>query len=99
MAKVITINRPNVVALIEEAAKRLTAGNKPEAVALAMRRVEVDVIEVNSEVPIIPNRMLPIPPLPDAAFTAAAHDGRSRFGGGQGFHKRDLDRAPTAGKV
>ena len=39
MAVVITINRPEVVALIEEAAKRLTDGNKTEAVALAMRRL------------------------------------------------------------
>jgi hypothetical protein len=39
MANVITINRPDVVALIEEAAKRLTGGNKTEAVALAIRRL------------------------------------------------------------
>ncbi|PYT96879.1 MAG: hypothetical protein DMG38_22175 [Acidobacteria bacterium] len=39
MANVVTINRPEVVALIEEAAKRLTHGNKTEAVALAMRRL------------------------------------------------------------
>jgi hypothetical protein len=39
MANVITINRPDVVALIEEAAKRLTCGNKTEAVALAIRRL------------------------------------------------------------
>jgi hypothetical protein len=39
MASVITINRPEVVALIEEAANKLTRGNKTEAVALAMRRL------------------------------------------------------------
>jgi hypothetical protein len=39
MASVITINRPDVVALIENAAKRLTGGNKTEAVALGMRRL------------------------------------------------------------
>ncbi len=39
MATVITINRPEVVALIEEAAKKLTSGNKTEAVALGMRRL------------------------------------------------------------
>lgn len=39
MARVITINRPDVVALIEEAAKKMTAGNKTEAVALAVRRL------------------------------------------------------------
>lgn len=39
MASVVTINRPDVVALIEQAAKKLTAGNKTEAVALALRRL------------------------------------------------------------
>src|SRR5712691_2489405 len=39
MANVVTINRPDVVALIEEAARRLTDGNKTEAVALALRRL------------------------------------------------------------
>jgi hypothetical protein len=39
MANVVTINRPEVVALIEEAAGRLTGGNKTEAVALAVRRL------------------------------------------------------------
>lgn len=39
MVTVVTINRPEVVALIEEAARKLTGGNKTEAVALAMRRV------------------------------------------------------------
>jgi len=36
---VVTINRPEVVALIEEAARKLTRGNKTEAVALALRRL------------------------------------------------------------
>ena len=39
MANVVTINRTEVVALIEEAARKLTNGNKTEAVALAMRRL------------------------------------------------------------
>jgi hypothetical protein len=39
MASVVTINRPEVVALIEQAAKKLTGGNKTEAVALAVRRL------------------------------------------------------------
>ena len=37
MAKMVTINRPDVVALIEEAANKLNNGNKTEAVALAIR--------------------------------------------------------------
>jgi hypothetical protein len=39
MATVITIHRPDVVALIEEAARALTAGDKTQAVAMAMRRL------------------------------------------------------------
>lgn len=39
MAKAVTITRPEVVSLIEEAAQRLTGGNKMEAVALALRRL------------------------------------------------------------
>src|SRR5262252_3978834 len=39
MPNVITINRADVIALIEEAAKKLTGGNKTEAVALAVRRL------------------------------------------------------------
>jgi hypothetical protein len=39
MPHVVTITRPDVIALIEEAAKKLARGNKTEAVALAMRRL------------------------------------------------------------
>jgi hypothetical protein len=39
MANAVTMNRPEVVALIEEAANKLTAGNKTEAVALAVWRL------------------------------------------------------------
>ena len=39
MAIVVTINRPDVVAMIEEAAKRLTSGNKTAVVGLAVRRL------------------------------------------------------------
>ncbi|MDQ2860217.1 MAG: hypothetical protein M3T55_05725 [Pseudomonadota bacterium] len=39
MAHVVTINRPDVVALIEEAARKLTGGNKTQAVSLAVRRL------------------------------------------------------------
>ena len=39
MPNVVTINRPDVIAMIETAAKRLAGGNKTEAVALAMRRL------------------------------------------------------------
>jgi hypothetical protein len=39
MAHMVTLSRPDVVALVEEAAKRLTGGNKTEAVALGMRKL------------------------------------------------------------
>jgi hypothetical protein len=39
MPNVVTITRPDVIALIEEAAKKLTRGNKTEAVAVAIRRL------------------------------------------------------------
>ena len=39
MASVVTIKRPEVVALIEEAARTLTGGNKTEAVRLAMQHL------------------------------------------------------------
>jgi hypothetical protein len=39
MPTVVTINRPDVVALIEAMANKFTGGNKTEAVALAMRRL------------------------------------------------------------
>ena len=39
MPNVVTVNRPDVVALIEEAARKLTRGNKTEAIALAVRRL------------------------------------------------------------
>ncbi len=42
MANVVTINRPEVVALIEEAAARLTRGNKTEVVGLAVSRLLED---------------------------------------------------------
>ena len=37
MASVVTINRPDVVALIEKAADQITGGNKTELVATAVR--------------------------------------------------------------
>lgn len=37
--QVVTINRPDVVRLIETAAQKLTDGNKTEAIALALRRL------------------------------------------------------------
>ena len=40
MPSAVTIDRPDVIALIEAAAERFTNGNTTEAVALALRRLE-----------------------------------------------------------
>lgn len=40
MPTVVTINRPDVVALIEAVARQFTNGNKTEAIALALRRLQ-----------------------------------------------------------
>jgi hypothetical protein len=39
MVHMVTVSRPDVVALVEEAANRLTGGNKTEAVSLGMRKL------------------------------------------------------------
>lgn len=39
MPHVVTVTRPDVISLIEETAKKLTWGNKTEAIALAMWRL------------------------------------------------------------
>lgn len=39
MGSVVTIKRPDVVALIEKAADRMTGGNRTELVAIAVRRL------------------------------------------------------------
>ncbi len=39
MPRVVTVNRADVVALVEEAARKLTHGNKTEAIALALRHL------------------------------------------------------------
>lgn len=62
-------------------------------------RVEMDVIEMAGEIPLVADCVLPIAALPDTAFAAAGHSRRSRFDGRQRLGERDLDRAPAAGEV
>ena len=64
-------------------------------------RVEVDivVVEVHGEVVIVTDRGLLIAALPNPSFAAAGHHRGARFRTGQGFDKRELDRAPATGKV
>lgn len=40
MATVVTIHRPDVVALVEALAARLTSGNKTEVIAMALRNLQ-----------------------------------------------------------
>lgn len=62
-------------------------------------RVETGVVEVSRKIALVADRVLPAAPLPDAALSAAGHDGRSRFVAGQRFGESDLDCAPPAGEV
>jgi hypothetical protein len=64
-----------------------------------LHRVEMRVVHVNREIPIVAYCVFPIAPLPNAAFTAARHDRRSWLDLRQGFREGYLDRAPTAGEV
>jgi len=48
MASVVTINRPDVVALIEKAADEITGGNKTELVAKAVRRLLAETARTKS---------------------------------------------------
>jgi len=41
MATVVTINRPEIVALVETLAGRLTSGNKTEVIAMALRNLQM----------------------------------------------------------
>lgn len=57
-------------------------------------RIEMDVIEMVGEIPLVP-----IAALPDSAFAAVGHNRGSRFASGQRLGECDLDRAPAAGEV
>jgi hypothetical protein len=48
MATVVTIDRPDVVALVQKAANKFTAGDETEVVALAMRRLLDETVRVGS---------------------------------------------------
>jgi len=48
MASTVTIRRPDVVALIERAADKITGGNKTELVATAVRRLLEETVRTGS---------------------------------------------------
>ena len=60
-------------------------------------RIEMNVIEMAGEIPLVADCVLPIAALPDTAFAAAGHSRRSRFDGRQRLGERDLDRASDRG--
>jgi hypothetical protein len=49
------------------------AANPPVRRQTVLDRVEMDVIHVGGEIAIIADRVLPVPPLPNAAFATVAH--------------------------
>lgn len=61
--------------------------------------IEVNVVHMRRQIPLVADRVLPISPLPDAALATADHDRRSRFTDAYAFRKPFLDRAPTAWEI
>jgi hypothetical protein len=51
---------------------------------------------MNGEVPVIADRVLPVSPLPNAAFAATARHGRSQFTNGQRLRERDFNLNQTS---
>jgi hypothetical protein len=62
-------------------------------------RIEMDINEMASEIPLVADCVLLMAALPDTAFAAVGHNRRSRFDRRQRLGERDLDRAPATGKV
>ena len=62
-------------------------------------RVVVDVVDVVAVVGVVADQVLPIPALPDAAFSTPLPCGRSMFGGWDLFAEVFLDPPPAAGEI
>ncbi len=62
-------------------------------------RVVVDVVDVVAVVGVVADQVLPIPALPDAAFSTLLPCGRSMFGGWYLFAEGFLDPPPAAGEI
>ncbi len=71
-------------------------GTTDEAV---LDRVVMDVIDVVAVIGFIPNQVLPISTLPDAAFATSLTYGRSMFGDGYLLAESLLDPPPAAGEI
>src|SRR5215471_10875153 len=61
--------------------------------------VDMDVVDVTREVAFIPNRMLPIPPLPNAAFALGGAASGNPFTAGEPARERRFDQPPTHRKI
>src|SRR6185436_13151510 len=61
--------------------------------------VEMNVVRVRGEIPLVADRVFPISPLPDAAFATRAPYRRPAFIDRQSLRESDLDCAPTAEKI
>src|SRR3954469_14063441 len=62
-------------------------------------RVEMNVVRVRGEISLVADRVFPISPLPDAAFTTHASYRWPTFVDRQSLREGNLDRAPAAGKI
>jgi hypothetical protein len=62
-------------------------------------RVDVDVVDMTSEVAIVLNGVLPIAPLPDAAFSFGHTALGNSFAGRQPAREARFDQAPARGKI
>ena len=61
-------------------------------------RVEMRIVHVSRKVAIVADRVLPVPPLPNAAFAAACHDRWSRLADRQRFRESVLIARDRPGK-
>src|SRR5581483_4289932 len=62
-------------------------------------RIEVNVIAVGREIPLIANRMFPVTPLPDAAFAFGYAARRTVLPAGDPLRKFRFDQAPAQREV
>jgi hypothetical protein len=62
-------------------------------------RIEMDVVDMPLQIPIIADGMLPIAALPDSAFAARRLARRARHLSGKTARKSTFDQAPAQGEI
>jgi hypothetical protein len=58
-------------------------------------RIEMDIVSVQRKIVFVPNRMFPVPPLPDTALTFAGTAERYLLPSAQGTRKRCFNQPPA----